>query len=189
MAAFCFTLQATAARPIEGLRIEWTDMDRPHKRININHPAKGGCNRSIPVSETLIDMLLALPRLNDKLVFTYGTTENAGTIFRRMRKRAVKKFNNPELKKISFYSCRYWRATKERHAKENPDDVQYLLGHSSLAYVQIYAKLAAQCFGDQEFDVAEVRDSQGRREAIRKGYEFVEKDLEGVSWYRKPKTE
>jgi len=189
MAAFCFTMQATAARPIETLRIQWNDIDRVHKRININFPAKGGNTRSIKVSETLIEMLLALPHLNGNRVFTYGTTDNAGNIFRRMRKRAIKKFNNPELKKISFYSCRYWRATKERHATGNPDSVQYLLGHSSLAYVQIYARLAAQCFGDQEYDVIEVRNSQQRREAIRKGYEFVEKDAEGVSWYRKPKTE
>lgn len=189
MAAFCFTMQATAARPIEALRIQWNDIDRVHKRININFPAKGGNTRSIQVNETLIDMLIALPHLNGNLVFTYRTTDNAGCIFRRMRNRAVKKFNNPELKKISFYSCRYWRATKERHAKGNPDAVQYLLGHSSLAYVQIYARLAAQCFGDQEYDVIEVRDSQRRREAIRKGYEFVEKDAEGASWYRKSKTE
>jgi integrase len=189
MAAFCFTMQATAARPIEALRIEWTDIDKPHRKININHPAKGGNCRSIPVREPLIDLLLAMPHLNGKLVFTYGTTQNAATIFRRMRKRAVHKFNNPELAKITFYSCRYWRATKERHAKGNPDAVQYLLGHSSLAYVQIYAQLANQCFGDMEYDVVEARDSEARREAIRKGYEFVEKDADGVSWYRKPKAE
>ena len=189
MAAFCFTMQATAARPIEPLRIQWNDIDRVHKRININFPAKGGITRSIEVREALIEMLLSLPHLNGNRVFRYRTTDNAGNIFRRMRKRAIKKFNNPELKKISFYSCRYWRATKERHATGNPDFVQYLLGHSSLVYVQIYARLAAQCFGDQEYDVTEVRNSQQRREAIRKGYEFVEKDAEGVSWYRKPKTE
>jgi integrase len=70
MAAFCFTLQATAARPIEALRIEWADIDKPHRRIMINHPAKGGNCRSIPVSETLIDLLLSLPNDGDK-VFTY----------------------------------------------------------------------------------------------------------------------
>ena len=142
MAAFCFTMQATAARPIEALRITWNDIDRVHKRININFPAKGGNTRSIKVSETLIEMLMALPHLNGDRIFTYGTTDASGNIFRRMRKRAIKKFNNPELKKISFYSCRYWRATKERHAAGNTDSVQYLLGHSSLAYVQIYARLA-----------------------------------------------
>jgi len=188
MAAFCFTMQATAARPIEALRIEWVDIDKPHKRININHPAKGGNCRSIQVSEALIDMLLALPHLNGKLVFTYRNIDNAGCIFRRMRNRAVKKLNNPELKKISFYSCRYWRATKERHAKGNPDAVQYLLGHSSLAYVQIYAQLAAQCFGDQEYDIVEVRNPQELREVARKGYEKFD-EMNGVHFYRKPKTD
>lgn len=69
MATFCFTLQATAARPIEALRIEWDDIDKPHKRININHPAKGGNCRSIAVSEALLDLIhliLSLPRLNGK---------------------------------------------------------------------------------------------------------------------------
>jgi integrase/transposase-like protein len=188
MAAFCFTMQATAARPIEALRIEWNDIDRPHKRISINHPAKGGNTRSIPVSETLLDMLFALPHLNGKLIFTYKTTDNAGCIFRRMRNRAVKKFNNPELKRISFYSCRYWRATKERQVKRNPDAVQYILGHSSLAYVQIYARLASQCFGDQEYDIVEVRDPQTLRDVARKGYEKFD-EMNGVHYYRKPKTD
>jgi transcription elongation factor Elf1 len=80
MATFCFTLQATAARPIEALRIEWDDIDKPHKRININHPAKGGNCRSIQVSENLIEMILALPHENGKKVFTYNTTDT-----RRMR--------------------------------------------------------------------------------------------------------
>ncbi len=41
-----------------------------------------------------------------------------------------------------------------------------LLGHSSLVNVQIYARLAGRCFGDQEYDVVEIRDSHGRPEAI-----------------------
>jgi integrase/DNA-directed RNA polymerase subunit RPC12/RpoP len=188
MATFCFTLQATAARPIEALRIEWDDIDKPHKRININHPAKGGNCRSIQVSENLIEMILALPHENGKKVFTYNTTDNAGCVYRRMRKRAAKKFNNPELLKIHFYSERYWRATKERHAKGNPDAVQYLLGHSSLAYVQIYAQLAQQCFGDQEYDIVEVRTPQELREIARKGYEKFD-EMNGVHFYRKPKTD
>ncbi len=188
MATFCFTLQATAARPIEALRIEWEDIDKPHQRININHPAKGGNCRSIRVSEQLIDLLLSLPHENGKKVFTYNTTDNASCIYRRMRKRAAEKLNNPELLKIHFYSERYWRATKERHAKGNPDAVQYLLGHSSLAYVQIYAQLASQCFGDQEYDIVEVRTPQELREVARKGYEKFD-ELNGVHFYRKIKTD
>jgi hypothetical protein len=46
-------------------------------------------------------MLLALPHLNGKRIFTYNTTDNAGCIFRRIRTRAFKKFNNPELKKLA----------------------------------------------------------------------------------------
>ena len=133
-------------------------------------------------------MLLSLPHQNGKKVFTYNTNDNASCIFRRMRQRAAKKLNNPELLKIHFYSERYWRATKERHAKGNPDAVQYLLGHSALAYVQIYAQLASQCFGDQEYDIVEVRTPQELREVARKGYEKFD-ELNGVHFYRKVKTD
>jgi hypothetical protein len=120
MAVFCFTLQATAARPIEALRIEWEDIDKPHKRIMINHPAKGGNCRSISVNENLINLLLSLPHDNGKKVFTYETTDNAGCIYRRMRKRTAKKLNNPELLKICFYSEDTGEQPKKGTPKETP---------------------------------------------------------------------
>ena len=102
MATFCFTLQATAALRIEGLRIEWDDIDKAHSRININHPAKGGNCRSIKVSSQLIDLILSLPHLNNKKVFTYETTENAGVIYRRMRKKGSPKIQRTRTDEDSF---------------------------------------------------------------------------------------
>ena len=123
MTCFCFTLKETAARPVEALRIEWTEIDFINKKIAINHPAKGNNTRTIRVHDDLIDMLQQLPR-KGKLVFTYGKYEYAEKGYRRMRKRAIAKTGNQELSKIHLYTCRYWRATEERHKKGNPDSVR-----------------------------------------------------------------
>ena len=100
-----------------------------------------------------------------------------------MRKKAAKKLNNTELLKISLYSQRHCRATKERHAKGNPDPVQYLLGHSSLTYVQIYTHWQSNALTIWKYTVFEARTSEQRREEIQKVFKFVEKDSERVSWY------
>ena len=126
MTCFCFTLKMTAARPVEALRMEWNDIDFANKKIAINHPAKGNNVRTIPVKDDgLLDMLQQLPR-KGKLVFSYRQYQYAEKGFRRMRQRAIEETGNKELRKIHFYTCRYWRATDERHRKGNPDSVQYL---------------------------------------------------------------
>ncbi len=49
MKVFCFVQMATAARPIEVLRLEWGDIDFIRKEIHINKPAKHGKTRSTPL--------------------------------------------------------------------------------------------------------------------------------------------
>jgi integrase len=190
MTCFCFTLKETAARPVEALRIEWNDIDFANKKIAINHPAKGNNTRTIRVSDDLINMLQRLPR-KGKLVFSYGEYQYAEKGFRRMRQRAIAKTGNQELQKIHFYTCRYWRATEERHKKGNPDSVQYLLGHRSLSYVGLYARLSVDYFGNnQEFDVQEADDNDKPRikMLLQKGYDPVLNINDGgVHYFRKAK--
>ncbi len=187
MICFCFTLKETAARPIEALRIEWNDIDFANRKIAINHPAKGNNTRTIRVSDDLINMLQQLPR-KAKAVFTYGQYQYAEKGFRRMRKRAIAETGNKELSKIHFYTCRYWRATDERNRKGNPDSVQYLLGHRSLMYIGLYARLSAEYFGgNQECDVqeADVTDRARVRYLLSKNYKPIV--IGGVTYFTKPK--
>ena len=190
MTCFCFTLKETAARPIEALRIEWNDIDFTNKKIGINHPAKDNNTRTIRVSDDLLNMLQQLPRTG-KTVFTYGEYQYAEKGFLKMRKRAIAKTGNKELRKIHFYTCRYWRATSERHTKGNPDSVQYLLGHRSLNYVGLYARLSVEYFGNnQEYDVQEADDSDKPRirMLLAKGYNPVLNSQDGgVHYFRKAK--
>jgi integrase len=146
MQVFCFVLMATAARPIEALRIEWKDIDFARKTIAINKPAKHGRTRTIQLKGRfikVIDMLTELKsrqlniatcqnrkQRNLNLVFKYSGVPMAGQCFRRARARAAKRLGIPELNNITFYSNRHWRAVLERYLKGNSDAVANLLGEN-----------------------------------------------------------
>ena len=175
MQVFCYVLMATAARPIEALRLEWSDIDFARKTISINKPAKHGRTRTIPLKgrfAKVLDMLeehrkrqqnIATCRKrtqrNLNFIFTYKTTSNAGQLFRRARKRAATRLSIPELDNITFYSNRHWRAVLERYLKGNSDAVANLLGENSDKYVQVYAPISARLYGnDKEWEPIEISE-------------------------------
>ncbi|MGD0646166.1 MAG: tyrosine-type recombinase/integrase [Candidatus Bathyarchaeia archaeon] len=176
MQVFCFVLMATAARPVETLRIEWKDIDFARKTIAINKPAKHGRTRTIQLKGRfvkVIDMLVELrnrqyniatcrnrTQRNMDRVFTYKDTDAAGLNFRRARKRAAVRLGIPELEKITFYSNRHWRAVLERFLKGNSDAVANLLGENSDKYVAVYAPISERLYGsDKEFEPIEISEA------------------------------
>jgi integrase/DNA-directed RNA polymerase subunit RPC12/RpoP len=176
MQVFCFVLMATAARPIEALRIEWKDIDFARKTIAINKPAKHGRTRTIQLKGRfvkVIDMLVELKnrqsniatcrnrkQKNLDLVFTYKNTAAAGLNFRRARKAATKRLGIPELNNITFYSNRHWRAVLERYLKGNSDAVANLLGENSDKYVKVYAPISERLYGsDKEWEPIEISET------------------------------
>ena len=175
MKVFCFVQMATAARPIEVLRLEWTDIDFIRKEIHINKPAKHGNTRSAKMIGrfvTVLDMLtewknrqynLAVSngrkQRNTNLIFTYKDTDTAGACFRRARTRVAKENGIPEINEITFYSNRHWRAVLERYLKGNSDAVAILLGHNSDKYVKVYAPLSERIYGgDKEWEPIEISE-------------------------------
>src|SRR4030067_854331 len=101
MAAFLATLKQTGARPGEVWRLKWTDIDISGKKIHISQPEKGCTARIRPIDAKLLNMLLQLPRKQER-IFTYGSRDLAWKSFSRMRQRAIFKLGNPELRKIDF---------------------------------------------------------------------------------------
>ncbi len=185
MAAFLQTLKETAARPGEAWKLEWDDLDLEGKKLHISHPEKG-CNPRIrPISPKLLRMLLALPR-TQKRIFTYKSKGVAGKSFRTMRKRAIQKLGNPELRKIDFYTCRYWKATQEYRRTHDFGCVMVLLGHKSLRYVLLYAQLSEAYDTDKGYICKEAANRHEAKQLIEAGFEYV-MDKEGVSLFRKVK--
>jgi integrase len=185
MATFLQTLKETGARPGEAWKLEWDDLDIEGKKLNISHPEKG-CNPRIrPISPKLLRMLLALPRTK-KRIFTYKSRDVAGKTFRAMRKRATQKLGNPELRKIDFYTFRYWRATMEYRRYHDFGCVMVLLGHKSLRYVLLYAQLSDAYCSNEAYVCKEARTRQEAKQLIEEGFEYV-MDKEGISLFRKIK--
>jgi integrase/uncharacterized protein YlaI len=185
MASFLQTLKETGARPGEAWKLEWDDLDLAGKKLHISHPEKG-CNPRIrPISDKLLRMLTALPR-TQKRVFSYKTKYGAGKTFRQMRKRAIHKLGNPELRKIDFYTFRYWQATMTYRKFGDFGKVMVLLGHKSLRYVLLYAQLS-ECYDfDQGYICKEATNRIEAKQLIEAGFEYVmEKD--GVSLFKKLK--
>ena len=152
---------------------------------------KGSNARIRPISDKLLQMLLALPshQQQTKRVFPYKTVDFAGKTFRLQRKRAVVKLGNPELRKIDFYTFRYWRATYEYSRLNSEGAVMVLLGHKSLKYIFLYVQLSHIYFngGNREYICKEAFTRQQEMQYIEQGYDYVRTDKNGVSLYRKLK--
>ena len=146
MAAFLQLLKETAARPVEAMRILWEELDFLQGHIPIKHPAKGCNPRVLRMSEKLSNMLKSLPRGQEK-VFIYKNERVAGKTFRVMRKHAITKTGIKELRKITLYTFRYWRATVEFQETGKEVPVMILLGHKSTKYLWLYVQLAHIYFG------------------------------------------
>jgi len=176
MKVFCFVQMATAARPIEVLRLEWTDIDFTRKEIHINKPAKHGNTRTAKLIgrfTTVLDMLTEWKnrqtklsvsgnrkQRNTNLIFTYKDTGTAGACFRRARTRVAKENGIPEINEITFYSNRHWRAVLERYLKGNSDAVAILLGENSDKYVKVYAPISERLYGsDKEWEPIEISET------------------------------
>ena len=186
MAAFLQTLKETAARPVEAMRILWKEIDFIQAHIPINHPAKGCNARVLRMSEKLINMLKNLPHITEK-VFIYKNERAAGKAFRVMRQHAIIKTGIKELRKISFYTFRYWRATVEFQETQKEVPTMILLGHKSTHYLWLYVQLSHIYFsGTPKYSSIWVTDREQETKLNDEGYTFIRTDpIDGASLYRK----
>ena len=168
------------------MRILSEEVDYNQNILQINHPAKKCNSRSIRISGKLHDMLIRLPTDRQKL-FKYKTEKVAGKTFREMRKRAVAKLGIKELRKITLYTFRYWRATVEYQETGKEGAVMILLGHKSTKYIYKYVQLAAIYFGGEKKYISQwVTTREQETKIVEEGYELVRTDpKDGASLYRK----
>ena len=186
MAALLQTLKETAARPVEALRILWDEIDFLQRKIPINHPAKGCNPRVLDMSDKLHQMLMNLPK-DRKKVFLYKNSASAGKTLRVMRLHAVQKLGIKELRKITLYTFRYWRATVEFQEYKTEVAVMVLLGHKTTAYLWLYVQLAHIYFrgAPKKYVSLWVTNREEESKAIEDGFDYVRTDKDGVSLYRR----
>ena len=84
-------------------------------------------------------MLQSLPKNSDN-IFEGNLTVFRKT-FRKYRARITTKLKNSRLKKITFHTFRYWKATTEYHKTKDILHIMELLGHRDIKTTLIYTQL------------------------------------------------
>jgi len=180
-------LKECGADPGELWRVEWTDINKKARTLDIRHPVKGHNPRILPISKDLIERLHLLPKESTRI---FPMTMNAmRSNFCEQRKRKARELNNPRLMKLTFRSIRHWKATIEYHRTKDILHVKQLLGHKSLQSTMVYIDIEKAIYGvlrDEEFTSRIAQTIEEDRELIEAGFEYVT-ERDGAKIYRKRK--
>ena len=184
-AATCQLLKETGMRIGEACRLKWIDLDNEHDVITLNAPEKGGQPRMLKISATLVAMLKALPKENEK-IFGNMKPRVAASNFYRMRKSVAFKLQNPRINSIHLHTFRHWHATMEYHRTKDILHVMKRLGHKRIENTLIYTQLVQ--FESDQYHSAVAENTDEARKLIETGFEYVTGEYnDGGKIFRKRK--
>lgn len=178
---FCQLLYETGARSIEVWNLEWSAIDFEKNHVDIT-PVKNGEFRTLPISDTLKQMLNTIPRETEH-IFKKGQLDNFRGGFRIHRRRLANDLGEPEIEKCSYKTFRTYYATKASYQYEM-NEVQYRLGHTHISTTQKYVRRSHAM--NREYVSHVTRTIEEEQQAIEQGFEYV-KDRDGVSLWKRPK--
>jgi len=178
-------LKDTGMRPIELERstLRWYDLQRG--LVNVE-TAKYGAGRTLklkPQTHAMLKDYVAKHDfgLNDKI---FPKVISMNKSLQRIRNRAAKKLQRPELLRICLYSFRHYFATMLYHRTKDILHVKGKMGHRNLQSTLIYTHLVN--FKDDEYTVKAVKTIPEACKLIEAGFEYVT-ELDEVKLFRKRK--
>ena len=142
------TLYATGLRVSEALALQLCDIDSERMLIRVRQ-GKGGKDRYVPLSETLLEHLRCYWRYYRPSYWLFPSTDpgralTAGTVQKLCTKAARKA---GLIKQVTPHTLRHSFATHHLEAGTNLKTIQVLLGHRTLNTTSIYLHVAAQAPG------------------------------------------
>lgn len=142
------TLYATGLRIAEALALQLGDIDSARMLLRVRQ-GKGGKDRYVPLSETLLNQLRRYWRYYRPGCWLFPSTDprralTASTVQRVCAKAAAKAGLN---KRVTPHTLRHSFATHHLEAGTNLKTIQVLLGHRNLNTTSIYLHVAAQAPG------------------------------------------
>jgi integrase/recombinase XerD len=178
-------LKETGARIGEIAKTKWTNIDTERKTIYIT-AEKGSNNRILPITNKLIAMLNALPKINDKVF--QPNKHSLRVTFEGLRNRTATKLNNPRLKQIHFHTFRHWKATMEYHKTKDIIHVKTMLGHKSIESTMTYINIEQSTFTNQsdEWTCKIANNIKEATDLIEAGFEYIT-DMDSFKLFRKRK--
>jgi len=189
MGAFLQTVKETAGRRGEIFNLNWTDIDLLSNTIRIT-PEKGSNPRIIRISKKLARILNSLPRsAESEKVWIWKNAFYLDKQFRRQRRRATKKLENPRIWQIHFHTLRHWKATMLCHVTNgNVYYVMKFLGHKSIKNTMRYIHLWQALFPSNEEYTCEIASNlEEAKKLIQQGFEYVT-EMDDRKLFRKRET-
>jgi integrase len=183
--AFLSLLKDTAARPLEGWNLKWSDIDFANSAITIA-PLKHSKPRRLKLSSRTMNQLCQLHR-DHTWIFGDGTLRTYQHFLRNfevVRKDCARRLGNPRLNAISFRTLRHFKATMEYHRTKDILHVMQLLGHRSIKNTLVYTHLVD--FGGDEFVCKVAKNVDEAKTLVESGFDYVT-DVDGMKLFRKRK--
>jgi integrase len=131
---FLVTALHTGMRHGEILKLTWEDVDLVNKLVRVKE-SKSGKSRSIPMNQTLFDLLRELPSRFEKGPVFPAQRTHVNQTFRRLCSKA-------EITNFRFHDLRHTFASYLAMANVPMKNIQEYLGHGSLAMTMRYSHLA-----------------------------------------------
>ena len=177
----------TGIRPVELSRLTPRDFDYQQRVVYIK-TAKGGNPRVLKVSDIVLAELRNIVRRynigEDEHIFP-----NTGTLrrhFQIARNRLAERIGKPELRGISLYSLRHFKATMLYRKTKDILYVKEFLGHRCISNTIKYIHLAKALETSGEYICKVAKTVEEAKTLIEAGFEYV-CEKEGVMLFRKPK--
>lgn len=191
MCCFCMLLMETGARCGEIANLEMKDFDFEQQKVSIT-PEKGSNPRTLRIMHPeVLEMVKKLPPNKNPLRKNklFAAADDMRSNFYVQRKRAARKFQNPDMLKIHFHTYRHWKATTAQRMLKDIFAVQMILGHKNCESTRKYIDLA-KAYGDVTQDEYDTRVADTMEEAqklIEVGFEY-HMEIEGHKLLRRKKA-
>jgi integrase len=184
-----FQLSKYGLRPHEISKITLRDLDLDTGDLLVRS-SKLGLDRTLKLRREVVDLLkeyinkYKISKLDQRL---FALPKTIRQKWRFYRKRAYKKFRDPELLKIRLYDLRHWYATTTYLKTRDIFFVKYLLGHRNIQSTLIYMHIAKGLTNYAEDYTVKVASTLDKYTSLlEQGFEYIS-DYEDKKILRKRK--
>jgi len=187
--ATVFHLSKHGLRPDEISKITLRDIDLDKGNLTVR-TSKAGLERIIHLKKASHDLLreyvnlYQIQGLNQRL---FSSSKTIRDTWRFYRKRAHKKFSNPELLKIRLYDLRHWFGTTTYIKTRDIFHVKYLMGHRNIESTLHYMHIAKGLVNySEDYTVKVAKSLDEYTSLLEQGFEYIS-DYEDKKILRKRK--
>ena len=171
-----FHISKHGLRPDEVSKITLRDLDLERGTLVVR-TSKLGLERTLklhPRTKDLLKEYVSKNAINDLKQKLFATSRQLRDKWVHYRRKAYRKFKDPELLKIRLYDLRHWYGTTEYIKTRDIFHVKYLMGHRNIQSTLHYMHIAKGLINYSEDYTVKVASSiEEFTELLESGFEYV----------------